>query len=122
MNRRRLLLLTQGWMVAVAAVLGVLTLGGVVTPWLLLAFTFALGLGAAMNAPAWQAITPELVSREELPAAVALSSVGINLARAIGPARDGSGRHRLRWSTGVSRRGGNRWRGHLASSATAADG
>jgi MFS family permease len=89
MNRRRLLLLMQGWMVAVAAVLGVLTLGGVVTPWLLLAFTFALGLGAAMNAPAWQAITPELVSREELPAAVALSSVGINLAHAIGPALDG---------------------------------
>lgn len=89
LDRRRLLLIMQGWMLAVAAVLGVLTLVGAATPWLLLALTFALGLGAAMNTPAWQAITPELVSRDELPAAVALSGVGINLARAVGPAVGG---------------------------------
>jgi MFS family permease len=88
-DRRRLLLATQGWMVAAAAVLGVLTLAGVITPWGLLALTFALGLGAAMNAPAWQAITPELVSRAEVPSAVALSGVGLNLARAVGPALGG---------------------------------
>jgi MFS family permease len=88
-DRRRLLLATQVWMMAAAAALGVLTLAGVTTPWWLLAVTFALGLGAAMNAPAWQAITPELVSRPEVPAAVALSSVGINLARAVGPALGG---------------------------------
>jgi predicted MFS family arabinose efflux permease len=88
-DRRRLLLLIQGWMLIAAALLGVLTLMGAITSWLLLAFTFALGLGAAMTTPAWQAITPELVSHEEVPAAVALSGVGINLARAIGPALGG---------------------------------
>jgi MFS family permease len=88
-DRRRLLLLTQGWMLAAAAVLGVLTLLGATTPPVLLALTFILGLGAAMNAPAWQAIVPELVPRPELPAAVALNSVGFNLARAVGPALGG---------------------------------
>jgi MFS family permease len=88
-DRRRLLLITQGWMLAVAAGLGVLTLLGITTPWLLLAFTFLLGLGAAMNAPAWQAIVPELVSIKEIPAAVALNSVGFNISRAVGPALGG---------------------------------
>lgn len=88
-DRRRLLLFWQGWMLVAAAGLGVLTLVGATTPWVLLTLTFALGLGAAMNAPAWQAITPELVSRAELPAAVALNSVGFNIARAVGPALGG---------------------------------
>src|SRR5205085_639488 len=51
--------------------------------------TFALGLGAAMNAPAWQAVIPELVTRDELPAAVALGGVAMNVARAVGPALGG---------------------------------
>jgi predicted MFS family arabinose efflux permease len=51
--------------------------------------TFALGLGAAMNAPAWQAIVPELVPRAELPTAVSLNSVAFNIARAVGPALGG---------------------------------
>ena len=88
-DRRRLLLFWQGWMLVAAAGLGVLTLFGATTPWLLLTLTFALGLGSAMNAPAWQAITPELVSRAELPAGVALNSVGFNIARAVGPALGG---------------------------------
>jgi predicted MFS family arabinose efflux permease len=88
-DRRRLLLAMQGWMMVAAAVLGSVTLAGLTTPWSLLALTFALGLGAAMNAPAWQAMTPELVAREEVPAAVALSGVGLNLARAVGPALGG---------------------------------
>jgi MFS family permease len=89
-DRRRLLLFTQGWMLLAAAALGVLTLMGAVTPWVLLTLTFAIGLGSAMNSPAWQAITPELVPREELPAAVALGGVGFNLARAVGPALGGA--------------------------------
>lgn len=88
-DRRRLLLWTQGWMLAVAAALAGLTFVGVTTPWVLLALTFALGLGAAMNAPAWQAIVPELAPRAELPSAVAINSVGFNIARAIGPALGG---------------------------------
>src|SRR6516162_10187949 len=55
-DRRRFLLITQGWMVLASGALGVLTLLHVVTPWVLLGFTFLLGLGAVMNDPAWQAI------------------------------------------------------------------
>ncbi len=62
-DRREILLFTQGWMLVSAAVLGVLTVLGATTPWLLLILTFALGVGAAMNAPAWQATTREAVLR-----------------------------------------------------------
>jgi MFS family permease len=88
-DRRKLLLVTQGWMLAAAAILGILTLTGTTGPWTLLGLTFALGLGATMNGPAWQAIMPELVPQSELPAAIALNSVGFNLARAAGPALGG---------------------------------
>ncbi|MGD9096902.1 MAG: MFS transporter [Desulfobacterales bacterium] len=88
-DRRRLLLLTQGWMLIAAAGLAMLTSAGITGPVLLLSFTFAIGVGTAFNAPAWQAIVPEIVNREALPAAVALNSAGINLARAIGPALGG---------------------------------
>jgi MFS family permease len=89
MDRRRLLLITQGWMVMASGLLGVFTLLGYVTPWILLLFTFLLGLGAVMNDPAWQAITPEVVSAECHAPAVALNSVGFNVARAMGPALGG---------------------------------
>jgi MFS family permease len=89
LDRRRLLLATQGWMLVAASLLGILTFLDATTPWLLLSLTFALGLGAAMNAPAWQAITPELVGESELRAAVTLNGVGFNVARAIGPALGG---------------------------------
>jgi MFS family permease len=88
-DRRRFLLITQGWMVLASGTLGVLTLFHVVTPWVLLAFTFVLGLGAVMNDPAWQAITPELVPAEQHAAAVAMNSAGFNVARAVGPALGG---------------------------------
>src|SRR5438874_452940 len=88
-DRRRVLLATQAWMMLAAAVLGALTMAGLATPWALLALTFALGLGGAMNGPAWQAVTPELVQRADLPAAVALSSISFNIARAVGPALGG---------------------------------
>ena len=88
-DRRRVLLFTQAWMLAAAAVLGAVTLAGWASPWWLLGLTFALGLGGAMNSPVWQAITPELVERADLPAAVALSSISFNIARAVGPAVGG---------------------------------
>ena len=88
-DRRRLLLTTQAWMVAAAGLLGIFTLLGYVTPWTLLVFTFILGLGSVMNDPAWQAITPEVVCAENHAPAVALNSVGFNVARAIGPALGG---------------------------------
>jgi MFS family permease len=89
LDRRRLLLVTQAWMLVAAVALGFLTLFGLTTPWVLLALTFLLGLGAALNAPAWQAIVPELVDRDELPLAISLNSVAFNIARAVGPALGG---------------------------------
>ena len=88
-DRRKLLLVTEAWMLLVALALGVLTLAGLMSAWILLALTFLLGLGAALDAPAWQAIIPELVERQELPAAVALNATGFNVARAVGPALGG---------------------------------
>ncbi|MHB8346409.1 MAG: MFS transporter [Acidiferrobacterales bacterium] len=89
LDRRLLLLATQFWMLAAAATLGALTITGLTTPGILLAMTFALGLGSALNAPAWQAIIPELVPQSEVTNAVSLNSAGMNLARAIGPAIGG---------------------------------
>src|SRR5882762_3441543 len=88
-DRRRLLLFMQGWMVVAAGAMGVLALMGQMTPARLLSLTFLLGIGTAMSNPVWQAITPELVRPTDLPAAITLSVVGINVARAIGPALGG---------------------------------
>ena len=88
-DRRALLLVTQGWMLFAATLLGILTIVGATTTWILLTLTFALGLGAALNAPAWQAIIPEVVDRSQLRPAVTLNGVGYNIARAIGPALGG---------------------------------
>ena len=88
-DRRRMLLATQTWMLLAATALGVVTLTGHVSPAVLLLVTCAMGFGVALNGPAWQAVISELVPRDELPAAVALNSVGFNLARAVGPALGG---------------------------------
>ena len=88
-NRRHLLLATQGLILVAAAALAVLTYAGQMNAPLLLGFTFLLGLGAILGNPAWQAVNTELVPPDELPAAVTLSSVSYNLARAVGPALAG---------------------------------
>jgi len=88
-DRRKLLLASQTWMLLASAALGVLTVQGLEDPWLLLGLTFVMGIGTALTAPAWLAITLELVPRSELQAAVALSSASLNLARAVGPAIGG---------------------------------
>ncbi len=89
LDRRRFLLAMQTWMVVAAAALGILTLLHMVTPWILLLFTVLIGFGAVMNDPAWQAITPEVVSEQNFAAAVALNSAGYNVGRAAGPAVGG---------------------------------
>jgi MFS family permease len=89
LDRRRLLLFTQAWMLAVAGLLAVWTFAGLMTPWTLIAFTFALGLGMALNSPTWQAITSEVVPRSDLSSAVALNSLTVNIGRAVGPALGG---------------------------------
>jgi MFS family permease len=89
LDRRRLLLVTQVWMTVAAFGLWAFTAAHATTPGILLTFTFLLGLGAALNGPAWQASIPEMVPREDLPAAVTLGSIGFNIARAAGPALAG---------------------------------
>jgi MFS family permease len=88
-DRRRLILYTEIWMVGVALALAVMTLSGVITPWLLLGLTFALSAGDAVEAPTWRAVLPELVAKNDLPAASALNAIEFNVARAIGPALAG---------------------------------
>jgi MFS family permease len=89
LDRRRLLIVTQAWMLLSAATLGVLTLLGLVTPWLLLALTFALGAGSALSGPSWSSLIPDVVSRSQVPTAVIMNSLGYNVARAVGPAVGG---------------------------------
>ena len=89
-DRRKLLLFTQGFMAVVAAILGVLTLMDGISALGVLGFTFLLGMGAALNAPIWQAVTNELVPRQALPFAITLNGVSNNIARAIGPAIGGA--------------------------------
>jgi len=85
-DRRRLLIVIQFYLLIVTATLGILTLLDMMTAWTLLGFVFILGVGNAVMMPAWSAIVPELVPPDEMPAAVALNSVAINAARAVGPA------------------------------------
>jgi MFS family permease len=88
-ERRRLLIFWQTWMLGSVALLAVLTLVGVISPVTLLLLTFMLNIGSAMNNPAWQAIVPELVPREQIPNAVTLNAASNNIARAVGPAVGG---------------------------------
>lgn len=88
-ERRRLLIFWQTWQMLAVFLMAALALMGVIGPMTLLALTFLMNIGSAMNNPAWQAIVPELVPREELPNAVSLASASNNLARALGPALGG---------------------------------
>lgn len=88
-DRRKLILVTESWMVGVALVLATLTISGHITPWLLLGLTFALSSGDAFESPSWRALLPELVSREDVAPASALNGIEFNLARALGPALAG---------------------------------
>ncbi|MBY0226520.1 MAG: MFS transporter [Hyphomicrobium sp.] len=85
-DRRKLLIIVNLVQATTAAALASLVSLDLVTPLVLIVFTFALGTGAAFVAPAWQAIVPSLVPRSELSSAIALNSMGINISRAIGPA------------------------------------
>jgi MFS family permease len=88
-DRRRLLLVTQIAMAVVVGTLAVATLAGVVTPTMMLALAFALGVATALNDPAWHSVIPELLPGDELAAGVTLNAVGINVARTLGPALGG---------------------------------
>jgi len=89
-DRRKLILFTESWMMGVALILAIVTIAGVMSPWMLLMLTFALSAGDAFETPAWRAILPELVPKEDLAAASALNGIEFNLARAVGPALAGA--------------------------------
>lgn len=89
-NRRSIMLTAQLFMLAVSIGLTVFAYLDLLTPWLLLCFTFLLGCGVALNNPAWQASVGDIVSREMLPQAVTLNSVGFNITRSVGPAIGGA--------------------------------
>ncbi|MEM8876671.1 MAG: MFS transporter [Pseudomonadota bacterium] len=88
-DKRRFLLVINAILTLIIAAMAMLVAANAMTPLLLLAFTFLIGTGAAFMAPAWQAIVPSLVPRDHLQPAIALNSMGINVARAIGPALAG---------------------------------
>lgn len=88
-DRRRFLLVAEALITVVSTIFASFVWLGVVTPVVLLVFAFLIGVGAAAIAPAWQAIVPQLVPREDLAPAIAANSVGVNISRAIGPALGG---------------------------------
>jgi MFS family permease len=87
--RRRLLMLTQSYMMLLALALAALTFTGWVRPWHIVVLAFLLGAGNAFDAPARQAFVLELVDRRTLGNAIALNSAMFNTAIAIGPALGG---------------------------------
>jgi MFS family permease len=89
LDRRRFLIFVQILLACVSGTLLLLSQSGALTVEYLLALTFIGGIGGALMGPTWQSIVPELVPRADLRNAVALNSLGINIARAIGPAAGG---------------------------------
>ena len=90
MDRRRVMVCAQIFMLSVSLALSICAWLGLVGPWTLLLFTFAIGCGSAFFAPAWQASVGDMVPRPEVPGAVALNSMGFNIARSVGPAIGGA--------------------------------
>lgn len=89
MDRRRMMLGAQSFLFVVSVALSICTFAGLITPWLLLLFTFLIGCGTAFHSPAWQASVGDMVPRTHLAGAVAINSMGFNIARSVGPAIGG---------------------------------
>lgn len=88
-GRRKTVLVSQSIFLVVSTTLAITAFLGLITPWSLLGFTFLIGSCKAINHPGWQTYINEFVSREELPPAIALNSIGANLGRSVGPALGG---------------------------------
>jgi len=88
-DRRKFLIVAEAALTAVSAVFAAIVWVGLAAPSNLLLFTFLIGVGGALTAPAWQSIVPQLVPKQDLQPAVAANSVGINISRAVGPAVGG---------------------------------
>jgi MFS family permease len=88
-NQRRFLIVGESTITVVSAAFAALVWLHLITPLSLLLFSFVVTVGSAMTAPAWQSVVAKLVPKPDLPSAVAVNSVGINISRAIGPALGG---------------------------------
>ncbi|OYR16333.1 MFS transporter [Brucella grignonensis] len=89
-DRRRIMLTAQILLLVISVALAAFAYFGMLTPWMLLGFTFLIGCGGALHNPSWQASMGDIVPRADLPAAVALNSMSFNLMRSIGPAIGGA--------------------------------
>ncbi len=90
LDKRRMLIAINIILTGIVSLLALLVWLEMMTPPLLILFTLLIGTGAAFMAPAWQAVVPQLVPRDQLKPAIALNSMGINISRAIGPALAGA--------------------------------
>ncbi len=88
-DRRRIMLAAQILLLVISFVLAAFSYLNMLTPWMLLGFTFLIGCGTALHNPSWQASVGDIVPRSDLPAAVALNSMSFNIMRSIGPAIGG---------------------------------
>jgi len=85
MNRRNLLLISQFIQMTTASILATLVFFKVVHVWQILCLSFVVGCGQAFGGPAYQALLPSLVGKEDIQNAIAMNSIQFNLARVIGP-------------------------------------
>src|SRR3546814_18554161 len=112
-ERRNIMLIAQSAMLVVATVLTGLTFAAITTPFVLLAATFLIAAGTALNAPSWQASMYDQVPREALESAASLNSMGFNMARSLGPATGGllvaTISEERRVGKGCVSTGGSRW-------------
>src|SRR6516165_5489001 len=88
-DKRRYLIVVEWVTTAFCAVYAVMVSLGLASPGNLLVFTFLVGAAGALTVPAWQAVVPLLVPKEDLSPAIAANSVGVNISRALGPALGG---------------------------------
>jgi MFS family permease len=88
-NRKKLLCFMNLWLALVAAGLAIANSMGLANPYLILGTVFLLGVGFAFNAPAWTAIIPQVVTKDDLPSAITLGGLQINISGIVGPAIGG---------------------------------
>ena len=88
-DRRKLMLIMNFWLSATAALLAIVGLFGLLSPWIILVCVFLTGIGFAFNSPAWTAVVPDIVTDAELPSAATLGGLQLNISGIIGPAIGG---------------------------------
>ena len=103
-ERRRILLASQYLQMASAAVLTALVATGLVHVWHILCLSFVSGLAQAFGGPAYQALIPTLVEKDDMPNAIALNSIQFNVAVMVGPALAGQALAKLgeKWCFGLN--------------------